>query len=267
MAEREVACAPVTMPAGIAEAVRGYHWARDHVGESGGAVYRLSGRADAPDLFLKHGTGVVADEIVAEMVRLRWLAAYVPVPDLVAFVALPDAAWLLTTALAGETAWQLLDRAPEQRGAVVDALAGFLRRLHAIPVAHCPFDAGHRLHLAQVRIDAELVDEADFDDARAGWSAQQVWDALQGHLPLPADPVVTHGDFSLDNLLLQDGEVTGCIDLGRVGIADRYQDLAILANCLGAFDDALVARMFVTYGVAEPDGARMAFHLLLDELF
>ncbi|MFD1033097.1 APH(3')-I family aminoglycoside O-phosphotransferase [Sphingomonas hankookensis] len=269
MGKRETPCAPVAVPAGLAEAVRDYRWARDGVGESGGAVYRLSGRRDAPDLFLKHGEGAVADEIVAEMVRLRWLAAHLPVPKLVAFAATPDAAWLLTTALPGETAWQLLDRAPEQRGAVVDALARFLRRLHAIPVAACPFDAGHahRMHLARARIDAGSVDEDDFDDARAGWSADQVWEALAAHLPLAVDPVVTHGDFSLDNLLVQDGEVMGCIDLGRVGIADRYQDLAILANGLGEFDAALVARMLAAYGIAAPDEVKTTFHLLLDELF
>jgi len=269
MEERETPCAPVAVPAGLAEAVRGYRWARDGVGESGGAVYRLSGRRDAPDLFLKHGEGAVADDIVAEMAKLRWLAAHLPVPRLVAFAAMPDAAWLLTTALPGETAWQLLDRAPEQRGTVVDALARFLRRLHAIPIATCPFEAGHphRMHLARARIDAGLVDEDDFDDARSGWSAEQVWDALEAYLPLAVDPVVTHGDFSLDNLLLQDGEVVGCIDLGRVGIADRYQDLAILANCLGEFDAALVERMFAAYGIATPDRGKMTFHLLLDELF
>lgn len=269
MREREVPCAPVAVPAGLADAVRGYRWARDGVGESGGAVYRLTGQAGAPDLFLKQGEGAVADDIVAEMVRLRWLGAYLPVPDLVGFAAMPEAAWLLTTALPGETAWQLLDRVPAQRGATVDALARFLRRLHAIPVAACPFDAGHRyrMHEARARIDAGLVDEEDFDDARTGWSAQQVWDALGTYLPPVVDAVVTHGDFSLDNLLMQDGEVVGCIDLGRVGVADRYQDLAILANCLGEFDAALVARMFAGYGIAVPDPDRMAFHLMLDELF
>ncbi|MGN5375275.1 APH(3')-I family aminoglycoside O-phosphotransferase [Sphingomonas hankookensis] len=272
MRKRETPCAPVAVPAGLADAVRGYRWARDGVGESGAAVHRLFGRTDAPDLFLKQGEGAVADEIAAEMVRMRWLGAQLSVPAVpppVAFVAMPHAAWLLTRAVAGETAWQVLDRAPAQGAAVVDALVRFLLRLHAIPVTACPFDAGHahRLYLARARIDAGSVDEADFDDERAGWSAERVWQALEAHLPLTVDPVVTHGDFSLDNLLLRDGEVVGCIDLARVGIADRYQDLAILAKCLGEFDEALVARMFRAYGIATPDRSRMTFHLLLDELF
>lgn len=266
--EREVVCEPVAVPAGLVEQVAGYRWARDRVGESGGAVYRLFDKAGAPDLYLKHG-GAVADDIVDEMVRLRWLMGKVPVPHLVGFVLTEDGAWLLTTALAGETAWQLLDRAPEEGERVVDALAALLRDLHTIPVAACPFDSGidRRVWLARNRIDAGQVDEDDFDDVRAGWSAEQVWDALQRHLPLVPDPVVTHGDFSLDNILLHDGRVTGCIDLGRVGVADRYQDLAILSANLAAFGEALPERLFAHYGLDTVDRAKIDAHLLLDELF
>jgi hypothetical protein len=66
-----------------------------------------------------------------------------------------------------------------------------------------------RLRAARARIDAGLVNEDDFDEERAGWSAAEVWDALQALLPLAPDPVVTHGDYSLDNLFFQDGAVTG----------------------------------------------------------
>lgn len=40
-----------------------------------------------------------------------------------------------------------------------------------------------------------------------------------------ADSVATHVDFWLDNLLIHKGEIAGFIDIGRAGIADRYQDI------------------------------------------
>lgn len=267
--DREEACAAIPLPASISAPLVGYEWARDNVGESGGAVYRLHGKTGAPDLFLKHGQSSIAGDITDEMVRLRWLASHIPVPAVEGFVTTQDEAWLLMTAVPGQTAYQLLEAQPDTRIGVVDALANFLRRLHAIPVSECPFNSDHayRLARARERIDAGLVEEDDFDDEREGWTAEQVWEAMQRLLPMPSDPVVTHGDFSLDNILMLDGEVVGCIDAGRVGIADRYQDLAILWNSLGEFDASLQDRLLEQYGIADADERKLQFHLLLDEMF
>jgi len=249
--------------------LEGCSWARDRVGESGCAVYRLHGKGGAPDLFLKHGHGAYAADVTGEMVRLRWLAGHIAVPAVAHFVWSADQAWLLTTALRGQTAYQMLVADPDTRPAIVDAMARYLRHMHTVPIDRCPFtsDHAHRLSLARARIDAGLVDLDDFDDERTGWTAEQVWDAAQALLPLAPDPVVTHGDFSLDNILIADGAVVGCIDVGRAGVADRYQDLAILWNCLGDFDSALQRRFFEGYGLPEPDSRKLRFHLLLDELF
>lgn len=269
MEQREHPCAAPAVPASLAARLDGYLWRRDAVGESGGAVYRLYGKAGAPDLYLKHGGADVANEIGAEMVRLRWLAAHLPAPRVEGFVDTGHESWLLMSAMPGKTAWQLMAAQTVLRPAVVDALAGFLRRLHAIAVDACPFtsERGYRLRAARARIDAGQVDEDDFDEERAGWTAEQVWEAMQALLPLAPDRVVTHGDYSLDNLLIEGGEVVGCIDAGRVGIADRYQDLAIMWNCLAEFGAACQQRFLRTYGVDEVDQEKLAFHLMLDELF
>ena len=155
------------MPASLRAAVAAYQWTRDSVGESDAAVYRLRGRDGAPDLYLKHGRGSAATDLADELARLRWLAPYLPVPTVVQFarVADPEQAWLLLMALPGTTASAVLEAHPALGRVVVDALAAFLRRLHALPVSDCPFDAGHAVRLAQARqrIDAGLVDADDFD--------------------------------------------------------------------------------------------------------
>lgn len=173
------------------------------------------------------------------------------------------------TVVPGQTAYQLLEVHPDTRIGVVDALARFLRRLHAIPISACPFTSDHAYRLAQARdcIDAGVIDEGDFENERKGWTSEQVWEAMQRLLPIPSDPVVTHRDFSLDNILMLDGEVVGCIDAGKVGIADRYQDLAILWNNLGEFGVSLQNRLLEQYGIAPVDERKLQFHLLLDEMF
>jgi aminoglycoside 3'-phosphotransferase I len=268
-ADREKVCEAELLPACLSAILADYQWLRNTTGASGGAVFRLHGKAGSPDYFLKHGNEALADDITDEMTRLCWLAVRLPVPAIKRFVRTPSEAWLLMEAMPGKTAYQMLQASDDNHLATVDALAAFLRRLHSIPVCECPFNSDHSYRLAQARarINAGLVDVDDFDDERQGWTAEQVWQALQDQLPFVPDPVVTHGDFSLDNVLMQSGEVVGCIDVGRLGIANRYQDLAIIWNCLGEFDASLQQRFWQQYGIADVDERKLEFHLLLDELF
>ncbi|KQS03229.1 aminoglycoside phosphotransferase [Sphingomonas sp. Leaf357] len=267
--QREQPVRPVKTPTVLTDLLDGYDWSRDMVGESGDAVYRLRKTGVAPDLFLKRAPAISVRDVAGEMVRLQWLRDHIAVPAVRAFFATPDEAWLLITALPGKTAYQWLESCPDQRPAIVDRLARLLRCLHAIPVASCPFNSDHQLRLGEARwrIDRGLVDVDDFDVERAGWSAEAVWVAMTEVLPMAPDPVVTHGDFSLDNILLADGAEAGCIDVGRAGVADRYQDLAILWHGLAEFGTALQRRLFDSYGIAEPDERKIRFHLMLDELF
>lgn len=256
------------LPISLESLVEGYKWRRDTIGESGAMIHRLKAR-DRPGLYLKQGKHRVASDIVDEFARLVWLAPRCPVPKVRHFGVAEDAAWLLTDAVPGVAAYRWLSDNPERREAAVAGMAGFVRTLHALPAEDCPFDASLSVRMAAARrnIDAGIVDCEDFDDARAGWSAEQVWERLVELAPATGTSVVTHGDFSLDNIFLDDaGGVVGIIDVGRAGLADPYQDLAILSSCLGEIDPALPGLLFDAYGT-QADTVRIELHLCLDELF
>lgn len=239
------------------------------VGESGCEVLRLDDRKGQPVAYLKHGKGALADAVADEMIRLRWLHSRLPVPEIIRFVATQGECWLMTNALSGKSARALLDKCPDDRDRLIDELADFLRLVHALPVIECPFDARleRRLVEGRARIDAGLVDEADFDREQEGWSAEQVWIAIQARLPLEPDLVVAHGDFSLDNVLIEGGRITGCIDVGGAGLADRYHDLAICWSDLGDYGAHAQERFLMRYGVGEGDRRKLQAYQLLNELF
>lgn len=239
------------------------------IGESGCQTWRLDGADNRPHAYLKHGRGALSDAIADEMVRLRWMRPHLPVPRIIQFVANAEESWLVTEPITGKSARQHLDEGSIPTDAIIDALASFMRRVHSVSQAECPYDARlpRRLIDARVRIEAEVVDVEDFDEERQGWSAENVWVALQSSLPKSLDPVFTHGDFSLDNILLDGAHVTGCIDVGDAGVADRYQDIAICWSDLSEYGAAAQARFLKHYGVGGGDRGKLDFYQLLNELF
>ena len=64
-------------------------------------------------------------------------------------------------------------------------------------------------------------------------------------------------NFMVDPKTLQ---CTGLIDLGRLGTADRYADLALMIA------ERAFAVLFNVLGIEAPDRERLAFYLRLDPL-
>ncbi len=268
-AAREVRARMPALPPSLAARLDGYACWRNRVAASDAAVYRLC-RPGAPDLYLKTGHGRAAQALMDEYARVAWSSGRLPVARVVHVERTGHRAWLLSQALAGRTAYEWAVDAPDRMPRIVAALAGFLRRLHALPAHLCPFQAHHLLRLAQARqrLDDGLIDAEDFDPSRHGWTPHEVWQELQEMLPLRADRVVTHGDFSLDNIVLDARcEVVGVVDLGRLGVADRYQDLSILWNNLSEFGEPAQRLFLARYGIRRPNRRKLAFHLCLDECF
>jgi aminoglycoside 3'-phosphotransferase-1 len=260
--------APISLPASFEALIGARAWRCETAGESGGAVFRLIG--DDGDLYLKHSEdGAVSADVFAEAVRLRWLQGRAPAAPFVAFAAEGDRAWLLTGALAGRSGDDWLEHDPALLPRIVDAFAGFMLRLHALPTDECPFraDVAMRLADARRRVCDGMVDEDDFDGDHANWSAAAVLSEVERLAPRARTAVVTHGDFSLGNLMLDDDLcVTGCLDVGRLGVADPYQDVAIFWQNLAEHGVATQRRFLDAIGVAKPDGSRLELHRCLDEL-
>lgn len=234
------------------------------LGESGASVWRIEGAGET--LFLKAAPMHTLSEMPGEADRLAWLATTpTTAPRLRDSFAADGQDWLLMTALPGRDLTQLVDR-PEE---VVATLAAGLRVLHGLDPQSCPFDhrIEARLQAGAANIAAGLVDETDFDDAFAGWKAADIMAWLHAHRPGSEDLVVTHGDACLPNIMADAAGFSGIIDCGRLGVADRWQDLALACRSL-AFNcgEGHVAAFLAAYG-AQWDAERYAYYCALDELF
>lgn len=239
---------------------------RQTIGESRADVFRLR-RNDGADVFVKSEEAGPLSELPQEIARLRWMRQMgLPCPEVLQTATAHGRHWLLMTAVAGRDLASATDLAPAQ---VVGLIAQALRVLHAVPWQQCPFDhrPARRVDDARAQVQAGLVDESGFDEERLGRTAAEVFAQLQEHMPETLDAVVAHGDACLPNLMADGDAFSGFIDCGRLGVSDRYQDLALASRSitrnLGA---QWVAPFFEAYGVA-PDARRIRFYTLLDEFF
>ncbi|NAZ86734.1 phosphotransferase [Kineococcus sp. T90] len=228
------------MPAAVRRAAGGDAVRAVWVNELGGLTFRLTG-ADGTGRFCKWAPAGAALPLAEEVPRLAWAAAFTPVPRVLGHGADEDGSWLLTAALPGEPA--VSPRWLARPGAAVPALGRALRALHErLPVVDCPF----------------------------GWSAEQrlaaaVRDVSALGAPPPVDRlVVCHGDACAPNTLLAaDGAPVGHVDLGALGVADRWADLAVATLSLGwNYGPGWEAAFLEAYGVA-PDPARTAWYRAL----
>ncbi|HEV2505653.1 MAG TPA: APH(3') family aminoglycoside O-phosphotransferase [Mesorhizobium sp.] len=255
------------LPLPFLELVRGYGARKQTIGLSDAGVFKLEATG-RPDLFLKvDETGQFA-EVPAEAERLRWLAAQgISCPEVQAFEVHADRNWLLMSAMPGK---DLESAGPLPAEKTIIVMANALRTLHALDVRSCPFDHSldRRLADARARMDAGLVDEEDFDGERLGRSAQDVFADLIALRPASEDFVVTHGDACLPNFMVDGSRFCGFIDCGRLGVADRCQDLALACRSIGDdFGEEWIAPFLALYGSPDADMAKLAYYQLLDEFF
>jgi kanamycin kinase len=178
--------------------------------ELGGITCELAGASGRR--FVKWAPPGVWLDLPAEAERLAWAAPFTPVPRVLGQGADETGTWLLTAAVPGESA--VSPRWTADPATAVEALGRGLRALHdALPVEDCPFSWS-----VEDRVAASLAAKPERRDATV---------SLLDHPPIDS-LVVCHGDACAPNTLLDDdGAWSAHVDLGDLGVADRWADLAV----------------------------------------
>lgn len=229
--------------------------------ELGGLTFAVG---DGPDVFVKWSPPDGPD-LAPEIARLGWARAYAAVPEVVASGADADGAWMVTAPLAGRSAVD--PRWLAEPAVAVAAVGAGLRRLHdTLPIADCPYSWGAPERVADAR---DRRDRIDPDDWHPDHAHHTVTSALADVAePPPVDRlVVCHGDACAPNTLVGDGGgVAGHVDLGALGVADRWADLAVATwSTVWNYGPGWEEPLLAAYGVT-PDPLRTAYYRLLWEL-
>jgi kanamycin kinase len=231
---------PVAVPSVVRELAAGRLLTPVWRNGLGGLTFRVG-----DDRFVKWQPLNAETSAVDEARRLDWAGRYIRVPHVLEVGSDGAHEWILTEAIEGESA--VAPRWIAEPATAVRAVGEGLRALHdALPVADCPFGWG---------VDGRI--------AHAAARGIRVPDSL---LTAPDTDVlvVCHGDACCPNTLLDDaGRWTALVDLGSLGVADRWADIAVASmstvwNYGPGWDDALIE----AYGVA-PDRERLAYYRAL----
>ena len=225
--------------------------------------YRLTKPSEEPR-FLKLATADCFPGLDDEADRMRWAVDYLPVPTVIEQGSNGHVDWLITRGLPGrdatDPAWS---SAPEP---LVRVLAAGLRAFHEAPVEACPFDFRLRRaldHIRQRLHEGRIQPARDFHPEFSHLSAEQAIAHLERTLPDSERLVVCHGDYCLPNILIEADRASGFLDLGELGVADRWWDLAVATwsvtwNLGPGYEDLFLEE----YGV-ERDHDRVEFYRLL----
>lgn len=261
----------IMIPKQIEELVKDNPYTLSNIGMSGSQVLMFE------DMVLK--IEMRSDYVEKQVRIMRWLEGKLPAPKVLAFEIMGEKSFLLMSRVYGDMACS--EYYLEHPKVLLKALAEALKMMWSLDISDCPNlrDLDTELSEGKYRVENGLVDVEDAEPTTFGEggfeSPAHLLQWLEENRPVQ-EPVFSHGDFCLPNVLLTDGEVSGFIDLGDAGVGDKWRDIALCYRSLKHnFDGTFGGKVYEDFNPdmlfealeIEPDWEKLNYYILLDELF
>jgi len=221
------------------------------------------------------------EETDNEYLMVNWLNHQIPIPSIPVYSKKDGFAYTLMTKVEGDMlCTKEYMKEPE---VIIKMVAQAIKKLWEIDVKNCPHKTSrlvNRIKAAEFNVANGLVDIDNVEPETFGTEGfknpEELLKWLKCNRP-KEDIVLTHGDFCLPNIFVKDGNISGFIDLGKMGPADRWQDIAIAIRSLehnfnGKYTDGqkifdfkpemLIDELGITW-----NEQKYRYYILLDELF
>lgn len=212
---------------------------------------------------------------------IAWLDGRLPVPQIPAYYVENQTAYTLMSRITGK---MLCDEEYlNDPTRLIKLVAEGLKLLWSVDVSDCPCGVSpldERLKAARWNVENGRVDLDNVEPETFGTNGfanpEELLSWLEQNRP-EEDIVLTHGDFCLPNIFAENNRISGFIDLGKMGPADTWQDLAIVLRSLehnfsGRYNDGKSYFEFKPAMLLDELGMEMneeknRYYMLLDELF
>lgn len=261
----------INIPDNIRRFIDGKSYSFDDIGMSGSQIMIFA------DSVLKRVKYRKENEETVQM--MRWLEGKIPIPRVICFERDFEYQYLLMSKVSGKMSCDeyYLEHPKELLGLLAEAM----KMLWSVDISDCPRNRNIDAELkeARYRVENNLVDLDNAEPTTFGDGGfkdpKELLQWLEDNRP-DYEPVLSHGDFCLPNIFIENGGISGFIDLGDTGIGDKWRDIALCYRSLKHnFDGSFGGKVYPDFHPEmlfdaleiEPNQEKLKFYILLDELF
>ncbi len=198
----------------------------------------------------------------------KWLEGKIPVPKIIFYEQFQEYEFLCLSELKGKTLDDYIDK--KKPSEIVSLYANTLKWLHSLQVdknalVQC---LDKRISIAEYNVKNNSVNVSALQIENQTSEPNELFRKLLTLKPASAELVFTHGDYCFDNIIFENNKLSGFIDIGNGGLADKYQDIALAVRSIeDNFSLEMVDLFYKLYGLDNPNKNKIAFYMLLDEFF
>lgn len=129
--------------------------------------------------------------------------------------------WLLMEHMEGETLLDFLadEDDPVTRYHILFQFGRTLRRIHSTP---CPDGL-----VSDVKWLDRMLEQAEYNLEHFNAGTEELLEELRNNKPEDIEPTLIHGDFTVDNVLVDEGGISGIIDWSGGAYGDPRYDVAL----------------------------------------
>ena len=255
------------IPKNLEKILKGYNREKVSIGWSKSEIFKFT-KTMAPTLFLKINRNFEVSFFNHEFVMLNWLKGKLPVPDVIYQYKEGDQEYLLLSEIPGKVSYEVFSKSDIEVN--LGILANGLQKFHTLSTSGCPRKITIEMMMqhAETRLKQGLISNETFDVRWKHKSPEELFNEVKRLKPKTIDEVVTHGDYCLPNVMIKNNELSGFVDLGSVGINDRFYDIAaVIWSISYNFGEKWISVFLENYGITQDETYRekILFYQMLNE--
>ena len=276
----------IEMPRELCHILKDYSFVKNNEGNSQAAVFKFVKNGEIFYLKAEQSNNSL---LKRECSILKWLSGKLPVPEVKYYGEYNGLSFMLATAIKGHKAGTSNDEIREPFENTIKLLADGLLMLQSVDISDCPFENNFKIDFNNtvynaetnsyypdyISVNANFANIFEFNDngGKLFITPLELYNFLHKNRPQkPREEICfSHGDYGLTNTFIDGSNITGFIDIGGGGLADKWNDIAICVRSIGyhsrnsdemrKYIDLLFERLAVT-----PDWDKINYYIWFSRL-